>query len=398
VIGKVSRGRDAGGLLRYLFGPGRANEHLAPRLVASWRGEDAATLAELEPAVVEGRRDVAPLAARLTLPLQLQPEVDRPVWQCSMRTADGDRRLSDAEWAEVARDLVDRTGFAPRGDAAACRWVAVRHADDHIHIAVVLARMDGHPVEVFRDWPKVHAAARAAERRLGLEVVAAPSKTLSVPPRRAEMEKTRRTATTEPARRWLTRQVRDAAADATAREGFADLLARSGVMVMWRESQHTQGQITGYAVGRPGDVDAVGRQVWFGGSKLAPDLSLPRLEARWAQPATTRSPQVVLGLDPHTGARARAAHPCARPRDSPDSTRSPRTAAAELSLLARLAPDEQRAALLIAADVLHLAGIARGRRRSPTRAGPASSPPKQGSAADPPTRLPPGRVGRSSDR
>ncbi len=237
----------------------------------------------LEPAVIAGRRDVAPLAARLTLPLQLQPEVDRPVWQCSMRTADGDRSLSDAEWAEVARDVVHRAGFAPHGDASACRWVAVRHADEHIHIAVVLARMDGHPVVVFRDWPKVHAAARAAERRYGLRVVASPNRTAGVAPTRAESEKATRTARAEPARRWLTRQVRAAASGSTSRVEFADRLARYGVLVMWRESLRTPGQITGYAVGRPGDTDIAGRQVWFGGSKLAPDLSLPKLQRRWAE-------------------------------------------------------------------------------------------------------------------
>ena len=39
--------------------------------------------------------------------------------------------------------------------------------------------------------------------------------------------------------------------------------------------------------GGPGDVNAEGQPVWFGGRKLAPDLSLPALRARWrsAEPA-----------------------------------------------------------------------------------------------------------------
>jgi hypothetical protein len=36
VIDKVTRGRQISGLLRYLFGPGRANEHTDPHLVAAW--------------------------------------------------------------------------------------------------------------------------------------------------------------------------------------------------------------------------------------------------------------------------------------------------------------------------------------------------------------------------
>jgi hypothetical protein len=36
--------------------------------------------------------------------------------------------LSDAEWGRLARDVMDRTGLAPRGqDDDAVRWVAVRH-------------------------------------------------------------------------------------------------------------------------------------------------------------------------------------------------------------------------------------------------------------------------------
>ncbi len=291
MIGKVTRGRDLGGLLRYLYGPGRANEHTRPHLVASWRGDDVPSLADLEPACRAGRPDVADLTARLLLPVQLHPDADRPVWQCSMRTAPGDRTLTDAEWASIARDVVHRTGFAPHGDDAACRWIAVRHADDHIHIAVVLARMDGHPVEVFRDWPKVHAAARVAERRLGLRIITTPSRTASRAPTRAELAKATRTANPETARRWLTRQVRDAASRAGAGAEFAEQLARRGVLVTWRESQRTPGHVTGYAVGRPGDLDAAGRQVWFGGSKLAGDLSLPRLQAQWA--TGPRSPEMA---------------------------------------------------------------------------------------------------------
>jgi hypothetical protein len=59
----------------------------------------------------------------------------------------------------------------------------------------------------------------------------------------------------------------------------------------WRESTQTPGQLTGYAVGRQGDLDAGGRQVWFSGSKLAPDRSLPKLTARWAEVTPGRLPR-----------------------------------------------------------------------------------------------------------
>lgn len=285
MIGKVTRGSDVGGLLRYLYGPGKANEHTNPHLVASWRADDRTTLDQLEPSPGRGRQHVAHLADRLTLPLQLLPDVpDKHVWQCSMRLADGDRRLTDPEWAQVAREVVEATGFAPAGDAGSCRWVAVRHAEDHIHIAVVLARQDGQPVHVFRDWPKVHAAARAVERRFGLTTVPSPDRSAAVAPTRGEVEKARRTGAREPVRVSLARQVRIAAAGSTSRDEFEALLGRrEDVVLVWRASQREPGQMTGYKVGRAGHVDAQGEQVWFSGSKLSPDLSLPKLQARWAE-------------------------------------------------------------------------------------------------------------------
>ena len=57
-----------------------------------------------------------------------------PVWHCAVRAAPEDRLLSDAEWAQVATAIMDRTGLAPVGDDLAVRWVAVRHAPDHIHL------------------------------------------------------------------------------------------------------------------------------------------------------------------------------------------------------------------------------------------------------------------------
>ncbi|WP_219420366.1 hypothetical protein [Pseudonocardia nigra] len=71
------------------------------------------------------------------------------VWHCSARVAAGDRVLTDSEWASVVRELLDGAGVAARNDAGGPRWVAVRHADDHVHIAVVLVRQD----TCRRIWP-----------------------------------------------------------------------------------------------------------------------------------------------------------------------------------------------------------------------------------------------------
>jgi hypothetical protein len=142
VIGKVLRGERPGGLIRYLFGPGRREEHTDPHIVAGWRHP-----AELEPPLrLGGGRDFRRLTGLLQQPHAALGDrgLARPVWHCSVRAAPQDRMLSDDEWAQVACEIMHRTGLAPNGqDDDAVRWVAVRHADDHIHLVAMLARQDG---------------------------------------------------------------------------------------------------------------------------------------------------------------------------------------------------------------------------------------------------------------
>ena len=76
--------------------------------------------------------------------------------------------LSDDEWAQIAADILHRTGLSPYGqedDAVrwvAVRWVAVRHGADHIHIVAMLARQDGGKPRLSNERYRT-AARRAAE-------------------------------------------------------------------------------------------------------------------------------------------------------------------------------------------------------------------------------------------
>ncbi len=162
MIGKVSpRGNRVAGLIWYLFGPGRNEEHTDPHIVAGWRHP-----AELEPPLRGGgRRDFRQLTGLLQQPhAALGPRgFDRPVWHCSVRAAPGDRMLSDDEWAQVACEIMHRTGLAPYGqDDDAVRWVAIRHASDHIHLVAMLARQDGTRPRLWNDFV---ASGRPAVRR-----------------------------------------------------------------------------------------------------------------------------------------------------------------------------------------------------------------------------------------
>jgi hypothetical protein len=284
VIGKVGRGAAVHGLLRYLFGPGRANEHTNPHLVGCWDGEP--TL--IDPVTSDGRHDIKTLANLLEQPVLVSARPPaKPVWHCSLRTAPADRRLTDREWAQVASEVVHRTGFATRGDDGGCRWVAVRHADDHVHLVVTLARQDGRRVSTSNDFYRVGEACRWAEQRYGLTLTAGRDRTAPKRPTRAEAEKATRAKDKEPARIRLQREVRTAAAASTHPDTFLAQLKSAGLLVRPRFSQNDPNQITGFAVALPGNHTADGRPVWFGGGKLAADLSWVKLARRWSPTAET---------------------------------------------------------------------------------------------------------------
>jgi hypothetical protein len=280
VIGKVMRGVDAGRLLCYLYGPGRANEHTDPHLVAGF-GDPA----ELEPdRRINGSRDLRRLSGLLAQPLAAMygTGYEKPVWHCSIRAVPGDRLLSDAEWAEVAADVMDRTGLAGRDDEFGMRWVAVRHAPDHIHIVATLARQDGGRPRVWSDFYRVREACRAAEERFGLRETAPADRTAARRPTRAETEQAHRRGWDEAPRVTLRREVCTAAAAARTEQEFFARLRREGVLVRLRVSTKNPGEITGYSVGLACHTNRDRGVVWYGGGKLAADLTLPKLRRRWS--------------------------------------------------------------------------------------------------------------------
>ena len=362
MIGKVTRGRAVAGLLRYLYGPGRRNEHTDPHLVAGW--DDPAAL---EPPRVGGRADTRALASLLDQPLRAATAAldPRPVWQCSVRAAPTDRVLTDAEWADVARDVVIRAGFTAGGDDdAGCRWVAVRHAEDHVHIVVTLAGQDGRAVWPRNDFYRVGEACRAAEDRLGLRGTAGRDRTAGATPGYGEREKATRRGLPEPARVTLRRHVRTAAAAADGEQDFLERLRSAGLLVRERYSERTPGELTGYAVAMPDPRAraAAGSPVFFGGGKLASDLSLPKLRRRWTPAEQRVQARGPVPLDPAQRAAVWA-----------HAQRSTEAAAAEIRRLAAVDPPAASDAAWAAADVLSSAArLVEGARVGPlTRAADA---------------------------
>ncbi|MFC0530835.1 relaxase/mobilization nuclease domain-containing protein [Phytohabitans kaempferiae] len=285
------RGSNVGGLLRYLFGPGKREEHLHPRVVAAWDGADP--LPNLQPPRLPGGGpDVRRLTQLLEQPVRIgfRPPA-KTVWHCSIRTHPTDRTLSDGQWAHIAAEVIAAVELAPHGDLDAVRWLAVRHNDDHVHLVATLVRQDRRTAWPWQDKRKAQAACRDLEERYGVYRVAVAGPGARRWPGAAELNKaarlaggSKRTAGTHRVvapREQLRRQVRETAAIAADEHEFFARLTAAGAQVRLRRSSRDADEVTGYAVGLPGHRTATGEVVWYGGGRLAADLTLPQLRSRW---------------------------------------------------------------------------------------------------------------------
>lgn len=296
MIAKIASGKDTAGLIRYLFDTKKAKDHTDPHLIASWDGfaPDPGRADDFD---ATKKRLVADLDLRVKQARRLSRVPERHVWHCSVRAAPGDRHLTDAEWADIARRIVAATGIAPQGDPDGCRWVAVRHAEDHIHIAATKVRGDLRTARLWNDYLQADSELAAIEKEYGLLQVVRGDRTAAKRPTRAEMEKARRAGTTRTSRERLRTTVRQLVSIAASPEEFLHLF--DGVEGVLVDVQHfPSGDVRGYAVAVEGDTNAAGEPIWFSGAKLAPDLSFPKIRERLtaieappaAEPGSRRRP------------------------------------------------------------------------------------------------------------
>lgn len=195
----VVRGDRMSGLMVYLAGPGRHNEHEEPHLVAGddalmvWYGDveldrsSALAIARHldRPRKVFGTEVLASVYERQQTGRNSRGEPiyktvrtgSRPahVWHCSLSLRADEGQLGDEKWGRIADDFVRAMGFDDNeGTKAACRWTAVRHGvstdgNDHVHIAVNLVREDGTKASTHNDFFRAQQATRALEVVHGLE-------------------------------------------------------------------------------------------------------------------------------------------------------------------------------------------------------------------------------------
>ena len=308
MIGKVcQRGSDVRRLLGYLFREGLTGErglsapHSDAHLIGGWDGVDG-----LEPPrQADGGRDLGTLAAELNAPLlaagliKQEWQQARPVYHVAISAAVTDEVLSDEQWADAAAEYVHRIALAPRGDEEPVRWIAVRHADNHVHVVATLARQDGKRVWPRNDFYRAREASLAVEIRYGPTPTSPADRTGDRQTSRAEQRRharqvEQRSAQGSPTpvgldREELRGKVRAAPAGTSSFEEFSDRLRRDGVLLRSRLSTLDPDEITGYAVALRAtgtDVAEGVRPVWLGGGKLAPDLTLPQRQARWCREGT----------------------------------------------------------------------------------------------------------------
>lgn len=214
--GKITRGQKMAGLIYYLQGPGKHNEHTNPHMVAGRGGaverfmwsadnsvrvlskDDAIAIArELdEPHVlhdvkvpwVDPKRKRAALAEGYTeTGARAMARVeDANVWQCSLALRADEAELSDELWGKIAEDFMREMGFDSVDPTdAGSRWVAIHHGksangNDHIHIAASMVREDGSLVKLFvppspgrkpqGDGPRSSQVIQMLERKYNLQI------------------------------------------------------------------------------------------------------------------------------------------------------------------------------------------------------------------------------------
>ncbi|WP_051942794.1 hypothetical protein [Streptacidiphilus rugosus] len=275
IVKPISTRSYAHNTVAYLFGPGRSNEHTDPHLVAAWidRAPD--------PGRHPDQHTVGQLAARLDIPIKALRPDQRPkvkYLHIPIRTAPGDRQLTDAEWASVARRVLTAGGLLVDGDTKGPRWIAVRHADDHIHLLVGLVRQDGRAPEQPKYWIKeMRREVDRIEQDLGLQLVRRGDGTAAKRPGHKEHFKATRQNRPAASVRLRT-AVREALTASASVDELVAHLAVQGVLA--NVARKPSGDIRGITFAHQPEP---GREpVWFSGSRLAPDLSLPKILTRLA--------------------------------------------------------------------------------------------------------------------
>lgn len=268
MIGKITKGSRPGDIARYLHGRGNRDEH-------TYGGQPGGMVIGGNLGR-EGSRDPRGWAADMDSYARTA-KGKLPIWHASLRNADGDRVLSDEEWAEAGQLFAEEMGYQDKP------WVMVRHADDHVHIVMCRQGDDGPMWSDRDDRPRMMAAKSKLEKRYGLTEVPVPEQHQEAADKaghkltQGEIAKAHRTGETPPRVRLAerVRRARATAMDGGGREMFEAQM--DGLGVEFKMSTRKDGTPRGYTFHLRGHEDEAGQPVWFPASKLDRSLSWSNL-------------------------------------------------------------------------------------------------------------------------
>ncbi|MFZ2242996.1 MAG: relaxase [Gordonia amarae] len=328
------------GLITYLAGPGKREEHVNPRVVAASSslvfraGGEGGVLSRNEVQaladVIDEARVIFGTEVTRMDKRQYRAAIERGedhqsavltathaenVWHCSLAVQPEELEalavdhLDDATWSAIAHDFMTGMGFTAPGVAPA-EWVAVHHGksvngNDHIHIAASRARQDGSVVALWSPHPehgrpegdkaRAQRICREIAAERGLRVVGDPSKgdpsTPALSP--GQEASAERAGLAEAPQDELRRRVGIAATASESEAEFVRMVRTGGILInpFW-----SKGRVTGYSVGFPANrfADRYGRPIMHGAyRKLGPQFTLPRLRERWIDSDGARADAVA---------------------------------------------------------------------------------------------------------
>lgn len=321
----AARGADMPGLMRYLYGPGSANEHTNQHMIggspdlrfayegllskaeaielgrvleSSWREQ----VADARMMIGSGVGGVVRSDKKIPGVFdEVSPSELAHVYHFSVSLPPGND-WTDQQFEIVASEVVRRMGFTEgEHDDLGCRWWAVRHGqsangNEHVHVAVNLVREDGRRAAVpMQDYQRMQEIRRELEREL--EFVQ-PLHDRGQEPARGlpgysmdEHRSTDKAGALAPDRVLLQQHLRAALVGArTEAEWIERAIDAPGVDL--RVTRWKAGEVEtawGYSA-RIGD----GR--WLRATDIAPDLTLGKMRPRWEENETPESRARAVAL------------------------------------------------------------------------------------------------------
>lgn len=309
MIPNIVTGGDTGGLMRYLVGPGRANEHENPHVVGGslaitmkWEDWEQLSLSQAHEMAryldsFMNETGTYPTGKTRTFnpstgTVEWNGNVEaNHVWHCSLSLSPEEAALGDEVWGRIAADFMNEMGFTGTDGKAPCRWVAIHHGSaknggDHIHIAANIVREDGTKWNAWYDQKRAQRACNTLEHRYGLSVLESRERQRgSRCDSAAAQNSAARAGASRTDRAILEERLRTAATSAHSEADFVRRARRLGVRMHPRFARGRTDVVVGYSAAlRTED----GQQTrWWGGGRIARDLTLTQLRTRWEDTPTS---------------------------------------------------------------------------------------------------------------